>query len=64
MLTFTRYIEVYFTFGLVHCVRYNKDFVKSKFVKIEVLLHTLYCNFGQAEENPSLYQGLCYIEVH
>ena len=32
MLTFIRYIEVYFTFGLLDCVRYNVDFVKSRFV--------------------------------
>ena len=32
MLTFIRYIEVYFTFGLLDCVRYNEDFVKSRFV--------------------------------
>ena len=31
MLTFIRYIEVYFTFGLLDCVRYNEDFVKSRF---------------------------------
>ena len=34
MLTFIRYIEVYFTFALVDCVRYNKDFVKSSFWSI------------------------------
>ena len=33
MLTFIRYIEVNFTFAFVGCVRYNEDFVKSKFVK-------------------------------
>ena len=27
-----RYIEVYFTFGLLDCVRYNEDFVISRFV--------------------------------
>ena len=26
------YIEVYFTFGLLDCVRYNEDFVISRFV--------------------------------
>ena len=25
-----RYIEVYFTFGLLDCVRYNEDFVISR----------------------------------
>ena len=32
MVTFIRYIEANFTFGLVDCVRYNEDFVKSRFV--------------------------------
>ena len=31
MLTFIRYIEVYFTFAFQDCVRYNDDFVKSSF---------------------------------
>ena len=33
MLTCVRYIEVYSTFALVDCVRYNEDSVKSRFVK-------------------------------
>ena len=33
MLTFIRYIEVNVTFALLDCVRYNEDFVKSRFVK-------------------------------
>ena len=37
MLTFIRYIEVYFTFAFLDCVRYNDDFVKSSFCSI--LLH-------------------------
>ena len=36
-LTFIRYIEVYFTFTLVDCVRYNEDFVKSKFCSIHFI---------------------------
>ena len=32
MLTFIRYIVVYFTFGLVDCVRYKEGFVISRFV--------------------------------
>ena len=31
MLTFLRYIEVYYTFELLDCVRYNENFVISKF---------------------------------
>ena len=33
MLSSFRYIKVNFTFALVDCVRYNEDFVKSKFFK-------------------------------
>ena len=33
MVTFIRYIQANFTFGLVDCVRYNEHFVKSRFVK-------------------------------
>ena len=31
MLTFTRYIELYFTCAFLDCVRYNEDFVKTRF---------------------------------
>ena len=31
MLTFIRYIEVYFTCSFLDCVRYNEDFVKTSF---------------------------------
>ena len=34
MLIIIRYIEVSFTFSLVDCVRYNEDFVKSRFCSI------------------------------
>ena len=34
MVTFIRYVEANFTFGLVDCVRYNEDFVKSRFCSI------------------------------
>ena len=32
MLTFIRYVEVYFTFSFLDGVRYNEDFVNSRFV--------------------------------
>ena len=32
LMTFIRYIGVDFTFGLLDCVRYNKDFVTSRFI--------------------------------
>ena len=31
MLTFVRHIGVYYMFGLLDCVRYNEDFVISRF---------------------------------
>ena len=34
MMTFIRYIGVDFTFGLLDCVRYNEDFVISRFCSI------------------------------
>ena len=50
MLTFIRYFEVYFAFALVDCVRYNEDFVKSRFSSI----HFTVILAGGAEENRSL----------
>ena len=32
MLTFICYIKVYFTFGLLECVRYKEGFSTSRFV--------------------------------
>ena len=57
VLTFVRYIELYYTFGLLDCVCYTKVHY------IEVLSHTIYCNFGWAEEYRSLCRGLRYEEV-
>ena len=59
MLIIIRYIEIYFMIALLDCVRYNE----RGFRKMEVLFHTLYRNFGRAEENRSLYRRLRYIEV-
>lgn len=45
-------------------VRYNNDFVKSRFIIIiEVLFHTFQYYFGWAEENRLLCPGLRYVEV-
>ena len=57
-LTFIRYIEVNFTFALLDCVRYNEDFVKSRFCSIHftVILAGL-------EKIDRLHQELRYIEV-
>ena len=58
MLTFIRYIEVNFSFALMDCVRYNEDFVKSRFCSIHftVILAGL-------EKIDRLHQELRYIEV-
>ena len=58
MLTFIRYIEVNFSFALMDCVRYNKDFVKLRFCSIHftVILAGL-------EKIDRLHQELRYIEV-
>ena len=32
VMTFIRYIGIHFTFGLLDCVRYNENFVISRFV--------------------------------
>ena len=58
MLTFIRCIEVNFSFALVDCVRYNEDFVKSRFCSIHftVILAGL-------EKIDRLHQELRYIEV-
>ena len=37
MLTFIPYIEVYFTFAFLDCVRYNEDFVKSRFCSLHFI---------------------------
>ena len=33
-MAFTRYMGVDYTVGLLHCVRYNEDFVISRFCSI------------------------------
>ena len=32
MLTFIRYMKVYFTYAFLDCVRGNEDFAKSRFI--------------------------------
>ena len=65
-MTSIRYIGVDFTFGLLNCVRYDKDFVISRFVISRFRFHTLLFNssFGRAEGHRSLDRRLCYIEAH
>ena len=53
MLTFIRYVEVYSTFAFLDCVRYNEDFVKSRFCSILTRLNKI----------VQLHRGLRYIEV-
>ena len=38
MFTFIRYIEVYFRFAFLHCVRCNENFVKSRFCSIYIVI--------------------------
>ena len=63
MLIFIRYIEVYFTFGLLDCVRYNEDFVISKFVISRFCSKHFTVILARLKKNRSLYRGLRYIEV-
>ena len=38
-MTFIRYIGVGFTFGVLDCVRYNEDFVISRFCSVNFTVH-------------------------
>ena len=58
MLTFIRYIEVNFSFALVDCVRYNEDFVKSRFCSIHFTVI-----LARLEKIDRLHQELRCIEV-
>ena len=54
------------TWVFVRCLAHQnikRGFHYTRFRYNRVLFHTFYCNFGQAEEYRSLYQGLCYIGV-
>ena len=51
-------MEVNFTFAPVDCVRYNEDFVKSRFCSI----HFAIILAGLKKER-SLYRALRFIEV-
>ena len=58
MLTFICYMEVYLTFALLDCV-----VIMGISLNVGALFHIFSCNFGQTEENRSLYRGLRYREV-
>ena len=58
LLTFIRYIEVYFTFGLLDCVRYKEDFVKSRFVISRFCSIHFTVIFAGLKRTRSLYRGL------
>ena len=58
LLTFVCSIEVNFTFALVDCVRYNEDFVKSRFCSIHFTVI-----LAELEKIDRLHQELRYIEV-
>ena len=59
MLTFVRYIGVYFTFGLLDCIRYNKDFVISRFFPVYFTVTLA----GLKSIGRRTGRGLHYIEV-
>ena len=59
MLTFVRYIGVYFTFGLLDCIRYNKDFVISRFFPVYFTVSLA----GLKSICRHTGRGLPYIEV-
>ena len=59
MLTFVRYIGVYFTFGLLDCIRYNKDFVISRFFPVYFTVSLA----GLKSIGRHTGRGLHYIEV-
>ena len=54
-MTYIRYFAEHRTFGLLDYV------LCTGLRRTEVLFHTFYCTFGQAEEYRSLYWGLRYI---
>ena len=56
MLTFIRFIKVYFTIAHLDCVRYNDDFVKSRFVKPR------FCSIQLTVILTELKKTVCYTE--
>ena len=56
MLTFIRYIEVYFTFGLLDCVCYNEDFIILRFVI------SRFCSIHVTVILAGLKKIICYSE--
>ena len=67
MLTFIRYIEVCFTFAFLDCVRYNEDFVKSRFVISRYVLRLrfwiVFVITRISLNRGSLYRGMFYVCV-
>ena len=57
VMTSIRYIGVDFTFGLLDCVRYNEDFVISRFVK------SRFCSIHFMVTLAGLKNIIRYIEV-
>ena len=56
MLKLIRYIEVYSLFAFLDCVRYNEDFVKSRFGI------SRFCSIHFIVILTGLKKILCYIE--
>ena len=55
-MTFIRYTGVDFTFGLLDCVRYNEDFVISKF------LISRFCSIHSTVTLARLKNIVCYTD--
>ena len=64
MLTFIHYIKLYFMFVFLDCVCWREDFIKSRFIILRFCSIHFIVILYWAEENCSLYRGLCYIENH
>ena len=64
VMTFVRYIGVDFSFELLDCVRYNEDFVVSKFCSIHFTLTLAGLkNIPRTEDRGLRYIEVRYIEV-
>ena len=56
-MAFIRYIGVDFTFGLLDCVRYNEDFVISRFCSIHFTVTLAGLKISFVIPRTSLYRG-------
>ena len=61
---FRSHVDMLYSFyvSLLYCVRYNEDFVKSRFCSIHFIAPSAGSS-GSSAENRSSYRGRRYIEV-